>query len=48
MTNEVKKCKNCNHLSKVVIDNFAICKLNHTDLWIESIACDFYDDTPIF
>lgn len=48
MENEVKKCKTCTHLSKVVIDNFAICKLKHTNLWIESMACEDYDDTPVF
>jgi len=48
MAEQTKKCKDCTHLSKVVIDNFAICKLNHTDIWIYSMACEDYDDTPVF
>lgn len=48
MAKVTKKCKDCTHLSKVVIDNFAICKLIHTDIWIDSVACEFYDDTPVF
>ena len=43
-----KKCKQCNHLSKVVIDGFAICKLKHVDVWVESQACSEIDDTLVF
>lgn len=43
-----KKCRDCQNRSKVEIDGFATCLKTHSDVWLESVACDEIDDVEPF
>lgn len=45
---EIKRCKDCSWLSKVIVDNFAYCHYHKTDVWIMSVGCSQLDDTEVF
>ena len=46
--NEAKRCLQCKNRSDVVIDNFATCRVWHSEVWLLSVACNEYDDTEVF
>lgn len=45
---QTKKCRQCLNRSKVEIDGFATCFKTHSDVWLESVACDEIDETEVF
>lgn len=45
---ETKKCRSCVNRSKIEIDGFATCHVCKHDVWLESVACNEYDDTEPF
>lgn len=41
-------CKECWFMSKNIYQGMARCSIKKCDLYVNSIACPDYDDTPVF
>lgn len=44
----MKKCKECTHRTREDLTDMAYCPIHDCKIWIQSVACQDYDDSVIF
>lgn len=47
-SHDVRLCKDCWHSSRIIYDGRAWCEKRKFDTYVNSVACEDYDDTPVF